>query len=143
MLSGEGNENGGKTRIDLISKNNNFASAAHFLVHFFAVLLQDYNVKLPETSFTRFMEEMSYVFLFNFLFSLLLIFTLVVRLAFLIFSPPLQTFHVVLPTKFAPLFFISRSSSLSLFFSLNFADLSPTFSFSLSSSFLYIQNLWT
>ena len=34
-----------------------------------------------------------------------------------------------------PLFFIIRSSSLSLFFSLSFAGLSPTFSFSLSFSF--------
>ena len=28
----------------------NFARAAHFFVHFFAVVLHDYNVKLPETS---------------------------------------------------------------------------------------------
>ena len=37
MLSGEGNENGEKTTIGLISKKNNFARAAHFFVHFFAV----------------------------------------------------------------------------------------------------------
>ena len=48
---------------------------------------------------TRFMEEMSYVFSFTF-FSLPLIFTLHWwPLAFLILSPPLQNFHVVLPTK--------------------------------------------
>ena len=56
-------------------------------------------------------------------------------LAFLILSPPLQNFHVVLPTKKCLLrFFISRSKSLSPFFSLSFAGLPPTFSFSLSFS---------
>ena len=83
---------------------------------------------------TRFMEEMSYVFSFTF-FSLPLIFTLHWwPLAFLILSP-LQNFHVVLPTKKCLLrFFISRSKSLSPFFSLSFAGLPPTFSFSLSFS---------
>ena len=48
---------------------------------------------------THFMEEMSYVFLFNF-FSLPLIFTLHWwPLAFLILSLPLQKFYVVPPTK--------------------------------------------
>ena len=41
-----------------------------FFVHFFAVGLHDYNVKLPETSrnflVSRFMEEVSYVFMFTF-----------------------------------------------------------------------------
>ena len=50
MLSGEGNENGEKTTIGLISKKSNFARVTHFFLHFFAVVLQDYNVKLPETS---------------------------------------------------------------------------------------------
>ena len=66
-----------------------------FFVHFFAVVLHDYNAILPETFF---IEEMSYAF--SVTFSLPLIFSL--RwwpLTFLIFSPPLQNFHVVLPTK--------------------------------------------
>ena len=69
-------------------------------------------------------------------FSLPLIFTLHWwPLGFLIFSPPLQNFHVVFPTRNeSPLFFISRSRSLLPFFSLSFAGLSPTFSFSLSFS---------
>ena len=50
MLSGEGKEDGEKTTIGLISKKSNFGRAAHFFVHFFAVVLHDYNVKLPETS---------------------------------------------------------------------------------------------
>ena len=40
-----------KTKIGLISKKkNNLAGAAHFFVHFFAVILHDYNVKRPEIS---------------------------------------------------------------------------------------------
>ena len=67
MLSGEGNENGEKTTIGLISKKNNFARAAHFLCTFlcpcFARLQRE-----TSRSFlvTRFMEEMSYVLLFTF-----------------------------------------------------------------------------
>ena len=41
--------------------------------------------------------------------------------------------------KMSPLSFISRSSYLTLFFSLSFAGLSPTFSFSLSLSFFVFQ----
>ena len=56
-------------------------------------------------------------------FSLPLIFTLHWwLLAFLIFSPPLQNFHVVLPTKKCLLcFFISCSTYLSPFYSMNIA----------------------
>ena len=46
-------------------QKSNFARAAHFFVHFFAVVLDDYNVKLPET-FYACMEEMLYVFSFTF-----------------------------------------------------------------------------
>ena len=54
MLSDEGNAGERwKTTIGLISKKNNFARAAHFFVHFFAVVLHDYNVKLPETSYVH------------------------------------------------------------------------------------------
>ena len=50
MLSGEGNENGEKTKIGLISKKATWHVQHTFFVHFFAVGLHDYNVKLPETS---------------------------------------------------------------------------------------------
>ena len=40
MLSGEGNENGEKTTLHVQHT---------FFVHFFAVVLHDYNVKFPET----------------------------------------------------------------------------------------------
>ena len=52
MLSGDGNENGLKKSVGLIGKIK--ATTLHvlhpFFVHFFAVVLYDYNVKLPETS---------------------------------------------------------------------------------------------
>ena len=95
-LSGEGNENGEKATIGLISKRATLHVQHTFFVHFFAVVLHDYNVKLSETSWLRFMEEMSYVFLFIF-FSLPLIFTLVT--ARISLPPPLQHFHVVLAKK--------------------------------------------
>ena len=50
MLSGEGNENGEKTTIGLISKKATLHVQHTFFVYFFAVVLHDYNVKLPETS---------------------------------------------------------------------------------------------
>ena len=55
MLSGDGNENGQKNlyrwvKIREKNNSNNFAGAAHFCVHFFAAVLQNYNVKRPETS---------------------------------------------------------------------------------------------
>ena len=50
MRSGEGNENGEKTKIGLISKKATLCVQHTFFVHFFAVVLHDYNVKLPEAS---------------------------------------------------------------------------------------------
>ena len=46
MLSGKGNVGEGwKTTIGLISKKGNYAHVAHI-----ALVLHDYNMKLPETS---------------------------------------------------------------------------------------------
>ena len=51
MLSGEGNaRERWKTTIGLISKKATLDVQHTFFVHFFAVILHDYNVKLPETS---------------------------------------------------------------------------------------------
>ena len=50
MLSGEGNENGEKTTIGLISKKTTLHVQYTAFVHFFAVVLYYHNVKLPETS---------------------------------------------------------------------------------------------
>ena len=114
MLSGEGNaREWRKTTIGLISKKSNFARAAHFFCTF---LCRCFARLQRETSrnflVTRFMEEMSYVFSFTF-FSLPLIFTLHWwPLAFLILLPPLQNFHVVLPTKKCLLCFLSLALAL-------------------------------
>ena len=53
MLSGEGNEKGEKTTIGLISKKATLHMQHTFFVHFFAFVLHDYNVKLPETSWSH------------------------------------------------------------------------------------------
>ena len=51
MLSGEGNASERwKTKIGLISKKATLHVQPNFFVHFFAVVLYDYNVKLSETS---------------------------------------------------------------------------------------------
>ena len=50
MLSGEGNENGEKNKKGLISKKATLHVQHTFFVHFFAVVLHDNNVKLPEAS---------------------------------------------------------------------------------------------
>ena len=50
MLSGEGNKNGEKTTVRLISKIPTLHAMHTFFVHFFVVVLQVYDVKLPETS---------------------------------------------------------------------------------------------
>ena len=50
MLSSEGNENGEKTTIGLISKKATLHVQHTFFVHFFVTFLHNFNVKLPETS---------------------------------------------------------------------------------------------
>ena len=107
------------------------ARAAHFFCSFlclcFARLHRETSRNFLDV--TRCFEEM-----FTFFFSLPLIFILHWwPLAFLFLSPPLKNFNVALPTKKCLLsFFIFRPRSLSPFFSLSFAGLGPTFSFSLS-----------
>ena len=117
MLSGEGNENSEKKTIGLISKKANM-HVQHTFVHFFAVVLHDYRNFLV----TRFLEKMwSYVFSFPFF-------------HFQFCHRRYKIFMLFFQQKMPPLFFISRSRSLSPFFSLSFAGLPPTFSFSLPFS---------
>ena len=133
-----------KTTIGLISKKATLYVQHSFFVHFFAVFFT--------TTTWNFQKLLSYTFyggnvvrvLVHF-FSLPLIFTLHWwPLAFLILSPTLHNFHVVLPPKnclglcFLPL----RSKSLSPFLSLRFTGLPLTFCFSVCL-LLYIPNLWT
>ena len=95
MLSGEGETVKRNNRSNQQRKSN-FARAALFFCTFLCCCF----ARRQRNTFRNFfMEEMSYAFSVTF-FSLPLIFSL--RwwpLAFLIFSPPLQNFHVVLPTK--------------------------------------------
>ena len=132
MLSGEGNEKGEKKKqqktIGLISKKATFhvqhTSFCTFFCRCFARLK-------CETSrnflVTRFMEEMSYVFLFTF-FPLSLIFTPVAA-SISHFLTAATKFHVVPPTKNVSFVVLSRSSSFSRWASL---ACHLTFSFSLS-----------
>ena len=68
-----------------------------FFVYFFAIVLYDDNVKLPETSCKRSMEEMLHVVLFTF-FSLPLFFNLVAA-SISHFLTAAKKFHVILQTK--------------------------------------------
>ena len=123
MLSGEGNVNGETTTIGLISKKATLHVQHTFFVHFFAVVLHDYNVKLPETSWLH-------IFFTEAHFHLALVAASISH-----FVTAATKFSCCSSNKkMSPLFFISRSRSLSPFFSLSFAGLPPTFSFSLSFS---------
>ena len=140
MLSGEGNAGERrKTTIGLISKRATLHVQHTFFVHFFAVVLHDLAVYGCKWLCIYVLWRECRTCYRSLFFSLPLIFTLNLRpLAFLIFSPPLQNFHVVLPTKKClPYFFISRSRSLPPSFSMNFAGLPPIFPFSLSFSFSF------
>ena len=103
MLSGEGDENGETTTIGPISKK-----ATLHVQHTFCTFLCRCFARLKtKTSrnflVTRFMKEMSYVFLFTF-FSLSLIFTLVAA-SISHFLTAAAKFHVVPPTKNASFVF--------------------------------------
>ena len=108
-----------------------------FFVHFFAVILPDYNVKRPETSYLHVLWRKCRTGSSSLFFSLPLICTLVATCISHFLTAATKLSCCSSNKKMCPLFFISRSSSLSLFFSsrsLSFAGLSPTFPFSLSLS---------
>ena len=135
MLRGEGNENCEKTIIGLISKK----ATSHeqhifctFLCRCFARLQRKFSINFPVT---RFMEEMSNVVRVpvHFFFTAL-IFALVAASISHFLTGATKFSCCSSNKKMSPLFFISRSRSLSPFFSLSFAGLPPTFSFSLSFS---------
>ena len=134
MLSGEGKENGEKTTTGLISKK----AVLHVQHTFFCTFLCRCFARLRhETSrnfsVTQFLEKKSYVFSFTFLMPV--IFTLHWRpqtFATTATKFSFCSFHKKRNVSFV--FFISGSRSLSPFYSLSFAGLPPTFSFSLSFS---------
>ena len=114
MLSGEGNAGGRwKTTIVLISKK----ATLHVQYTFWYISLPlfctttTWNVQKP-LSYTFYGGNVVRL-LVHFFFSLLLIFTLHWwPLAFLILLPPLQNFHVILPTKKCLLCFLSLALDL-------------------------------
>ena len=112
MLSGEGNDNGEKTTICLISKKATLHVQHSFFVHFFTVAWHDYNEKLPETSWLHVLWRKCRTCSCS-LFFHCRSFSPRWPLAFLIFSPPLQNFMLFLQQKMSPFFFLSRSSSFS------------------------------
>ena len=137
MLSGEGNTGERwKTTIGLISKKQLCTWSTLFCTFLCRCLARQQRETTRNFLVTLLMEEVSYVFSFTFSFTAAH-FHLAFDwwpLAFFILSPPLQNFYVVLPTKNVSFFSLSRSRSLSPFFSLSFAGLPPNFSFSLSFS---------
>ena len=166
MLRGEGNENG--------EKNNNRSSwqkkTLHLqhtcFVHFFAVVLHDYKVKLPETSWLHVLWKKCRTFSFSFFFfSLPHFFTLVavnisyfpiIIIILFIYSALFnmlgdqkrkkisQKFSCYSSDKkMSLLSFISRSRSLSLFFLVELRWPVAYFLFFFVSVFLCIPKLWT
>ena len=139
MVSSEGNAGEWwKTTIDLISKTSNFAWQHTFFGTFLCCCFAWLQLETSRNFLVaRFMEEVSYVFLFLF-FLLPLIFTMHWWPSH--FATTATKFSCCSSNQKMPiLFFVSRSRSLSPFFSLSFAGLLPTFSFSLSFSCFIFQ----
>ena len=137
MLSGEGNAGERwKTTIGLIRKK----ATLHVQHTFFCTFLCRCFSRLrrePSRNFlvTRFMEEMSHVFLFTFFFTAAHFHLPLVAASISHFVAVVTEFSCCSSKKkMSPLFFISRFRSLSPFFSLSFPALPPTFSFSRSFS---------
>ena len=125
MSSGEGNENSQKKIIrsnqpkkeimitlyvqyTFFPKQQKKTTLNGFVVHFFAVVLHDYNVASRNFLVTRFMEEMLYVFLFTFLFPAVTHFHLGGRYHFSFSYRRYKIFMLFLRRNWSPLFFISR-----------------------------------
>ena len=102
MLGGESNENGEKTTIGPISRKATLRVQHTFFVYFFAVVLHDYNVKRPETSWLHVFWRKGRTCSCS-LFSLPLIFILVAA-AISHFVTAATNFHVVPLTKMSPFF---------------------------------------
>ena len=136
MLSGEGNENGEKTTMGLISKK----ATLHVPKTFFCTFL------LPlfcTTTTWNFQKLPSYTFYGGNVVRVFAHFFFTVAHFHLALVAASISHFVTVATKFSccssnkkmsPLFYISRSSPLSPFYSLSLAGLPPTFSFSLSFS---------
>ena len=143
MLSGEGNENGEKTTIGLISKKQLCTCSTlfcTFLCRCFARLQRETSRNFLVT---RFVEEISYLFLFTLFFSLPLIFTSVAATVSLFFTTTTK-FSRSFSNKNCLLCFLSLAVALCRSFFL-FELCWPLASFIFFSIFLflYIPNFWT
>ena len=128
MLSGEGMQR--RRTVKNNNRSNQQKQLCTCSTLFLHISLPLFCTTTSETSrnflVTRFTEEMSYLFLFTF-------FTPAhCRLALV--AARISHFVTAVTKKCLLSFFISRSRSLSPFFSLSFAGLPPTFSFSLCFS---------
>ena len=148
MLSGEGNaEERWKTTIGIISKKKQLCTCSSLILY---ISLPSFCTRQRETSRNLFNSCTFYGgivvrVLVHFFFIAAHFHLALVAASFSYFaSPPLQNFHVVLPTKkMSPSFILSRFRSLSPFFALSFAGLQPDFLFFSVFLLLYIPNLWT
>ena len=142
MLSGrEGNENGEKTTMGLISKKKTLLMQGTFFVHFFAVVLHDYNVKLPETSQLHVLRRKCRKFSCSLFFSTAADFHLGGRQYFS-FSHRYKLFMFFFQQKYLVCFYLSLQHSVALFL----VDLCWSDAYFLFSSFLlflYFLNFWT
>ena len=145
MLSGEGNAGDRrKTTIGLNSKknnnNNSFPHAAHFFFfHFLAVVLHDYNAKLPETVFLWGKCRTSYRSLF---FTAAHFHLTLVAASISHSVVPATKFSYWLPTKNVSFFYLSLQISVALFL----VEFCWPVAYSLFFSvflLLYVPNLWT
>ena len=107
MLSGEGNAGERRKNNNRSNQQKTTLHVQHtFFVHFFAVVLHDYNVKLPETSWLHVLwrkRRTSSCSLFFHCRS----FSPWWLLAFLIFSIPLQNFMLFLQKNFLYFFYLA------------------------------------
>ena len=124
MLSGDGNENGKKKKQQqvLIGKKATLHVQHTFFVHFFAFVLSDYDVELPETSWLHILWRKCRCRSFSLRWPLQ-------------FSFSYRRYKISCCSynrKRSPLFFLSRSSSFSRSAQLGVALLSLFFCLSLS-----------
>ena len=143
MLRGEGNDGERwKTTKVKLAKKSNFARAAHFLYISLPFICTNTTWNFQKLPSYRFYGGNVVRVLVHF-FSLTLISTLHWRpLAFLVLPPPLQNFHVVLPTKKCLLCFPSFALDLCRRFQSCWASLAchllSSFSLSFSCSIFQI-----
>ena len=136
MLSGEGNagERWKTKQLVLLAKKQLCTCSTLYCTFLCRCLARlgphDYNVKLPETS----LEEMFLFTFFHYRSFSPCIWLVAASISHFVTAATRFSCTLFFQHKMSPLFFISRSRSLSPFFTLSFPGLLPSFSFSLSFS---------